>query len=913
MSIRFAQTQFTLNGGEVSTRFEARQEQNKYGAAVARAENWIPMVLGGMRRREGTVFVAETGGEGEEKVLIPFKFSTEQAYMLEFGHEYVRFFKNGAPILVGGIPLEVTTPYPASMLRHIKMSAYQSADVMYIPSDGTLPVYKLRRIATDTFDLIAVNFRSPATVEAELTGTELGGMTMTPGATTGDTITFTASSSVFLAADVGLAINGPDGARAVINTVTDSTHVVADIIDPFTDTSAIPADDWSLRGTPAANLNPSKTKKGGAIKVLADEFAFRQAYVGKYILVYGGLIEVRSVKNSKELYGTILSDMIDRDASDPSETAFWSLEESAWTAEEGYPTAGCFYQERMWLSREQTRWGSNSGDFENFAKGSDDSAGIARTMSDDEINDIRWLKASANGLFSATGGGMYQATASNKGAALTPNDFNEVPITGLGTANIAPVRIEGILLYVQDGGRSFIEQSYNFVDDKFDSPDMFLLASHLTEFNEILAVTYQRRPDSIVWSVRDDGQMLTLTYRRAEQVAGWARQVTDGRFLDVAVIPRPESASDWVWVIVEREIEGVKKKYVEYFEHFNGSTCREWRAAMTDSAVFREPELNESDEIIVTGLAHLEGKTVRVIGDGLLFNDAVVSGGQIVVSPQIPNIEMYEVGLDYVSDGLTLEPVIPAERGGPLMARSWVEIAARFRRTLGMKLNGEAIPFRQAADPMDAQVPLKRGKKFIPSQKCDGEGRISFVQDVPFPAEILNIMGRLQIGDEAIAVLWPEDEPEYVGECREEVAAARGFMSNQCGLVCQLGQYAEAAIGAAFGGVTRSGVAIRTTSGSSRNNYTGLAAIYLSATEEVVLMSFDHQPLTALGTVHATVEHALAYGDLLRIEASTIDPTEYTVKVNGTAVIGPVILSDAVVDPENSCVGTLRIADEVEE
>jgi len=818
MSDRPAYTLHSLNGGELSRRFEARQDQNKYQSGVFKAENWTPLVLGGLKRRDGTIFVAETKYSGQEEtvvagvdqvfagadavvvnegggtsrttVLIPFIFNDEQAYMLEFGDLYVRFFKDGDPILVAGEPYELVTPYPSSMLRHIKMSAYQSADIMYIPSDGTLPMYKLRRIALDpdTFDIFAVNFKTPGSKESELTGVELGNSTLTPGATTGDGVTFTASGSPFLSGDVGMVINGPFGASAIIESFTSSSVVVADIVDPFVDTNPIAPADWSLSGTPSANINPSRARHGGAVTVTADADVFRDAYLGRYILVYGGLIEITRVNGPQKIRGLIRSDLIDRDKINPSETGFWSLEENAWTGEDGYPTAGCFYQERMIVARQQTRWASNTAQFENFAKGNDDSAGFARTLSDDQINDIRWLKASTNGLFSATANGVYQAQASTEGGPLTPNDFNEKPISNLGTANIAPLRVEGTLLYVQESGRSLIEQAFNFIDNKFDSPDLLLRADHLTEFHTLTATAYQQKPDSIMVATRNDGLLLQMVYRRKEDVVGWAPIVTEGTILDVAVIPRPETGHDWVWIVVEREIGGQTLTYIEYFEGFNGDLCREWRAAQTDSAMFTTPTivddlvmaaddflvagedfimLADGDAIGIIGLGHLEGKEVWPIGDGMLFNKALVTNGQITLSPQIGGIASFEVGIPYVSDGLTLEPVIPNEKGGPLMARGWEVAGARVRRTMGLSLNGERIPFRQATDSMDEQIPLKRGKVNVVVQKCDGEGRISFVQDLPFPAEILNIMGRVSIGDEPIPFLIPEEPLPF--DCVEPV------------------------------------------------------------------------------------------------------------------------------------------------
>src|SRR5690242_19892652 len=103
--------QHSLNAGEVSPRMEARQDQNKYLASCERMENFLPITLGGAYRRPGTRFVAECKSVADHplKRLIPFTFSNTQAYVLEFGDEYIRFFKDGAPVLEvsGTNPLEV--------------------------------------------------------------------------------------------------------------------------------------------------------------------------------------------------------------------------------------------------------------------------------------------------------------------------------------------------------------------------------------------------------------------------------------------------------------------------------------------------------------------------------------------------------------------------------------------------------------------------------------------------------------------------------------------------------------------------------------------------------------------------------------------------------------------------------------
>jgi len=82
--------------------------------------------------------------------LVPFHFSTVQAYVIEFGHHYCRFYMDGGQILSGGNPYEITTPYAYSDLFQLKFT--QSADVLYIFHPDYVPK-KLSRTAHTTWTL----------------------------------------------------------------------------------------------------------------------------------------------------------------------------------------------------------------------------------------------------------------------------------------------------------------------------------------------------------------------------------------------------------------------------------------------------------------------------------------------------------------------------------------------------------------------------------------------------------------------------------------------------------------------------------------------------------------------------------------------------------------------------------------
>ena len=92
---------------------------------------------------------------------------------------------------------------------------------------------------------------------------------------------------------------------------------------------------------------------------------------------------------------------------------------------------------------------------------------------------------------------------------------------------------------------------------------MTLLASHITG-NGITQMDYALHPEQILWSVREDGQLLSFTYNREQQVMGWARHIiAQGQVESVAIIPNYTINEDSPWVVVKREINGSTMRTIE--------------------------------------------------------------------------------------------------------------------------------------------------------------------------------------------------------------------------------------------------------------------------------------------------------------------------------------------------------------
>ena len=234
-------TNFTA--GELSPRLDGRNDLAKYSAGCATVENMVIYPHGAAARRPGTQFVASVKTPAAKTRLIPFEFSTEQTYILEFGNQYIRFYRNNGQIESSGSAYEISTPYLTAELFDIKFA--QSADVMYIthPNHQTR---KLSRTGHTSWSLVAVEFTNGPFLDSNITETTLTPASASVGTgvnVTASAVTGINSGSGFLTTDVGRQIRIGDG-YGIITARTSTTVVVVTVTTAFANANA--NSDWSL-------------------------------------------------------------------------------------------------------------------------------------------------------------------------------------------------------------------------------------------------------------------------------------------------------------------------------------------------------------------------------------------------------------------------------------------------------------------------------------------------------------------------------------------------------------------------------------------------------------------------------------------------------------------------------------------
>ena len=223
-------TNFT--GGELSPRLDGRNDLAKYSTGCKTLENMIIYPHGSAARRSGTQYVAEVKDSSKETRLIPFEFSTTQTYILEFGDQYIRFYKDNGQILSGGSAYEISSPYLEAELFDIKFA--QSADVMYICHPNHA-VRKLSRTGHTAWTLTAVDFQNGPFMDHNISTTTLAPSHTAVGSSGNLTLSSTTgvnNDQGWLSTDVGRLVHFKDGHYKITSVTSATVAVATSIVAP---------------------------------------------------------------------------------------------------------------------------------------------------------------------------------------------------------------------------------------------------------------------------------------------------------------------------------------------------------------------------------------------------------------------------------------------------------------------------------------------------------------------------------------------------------------------------------------------------------------------------------------------------------------------------------------------------------
>jgi len=221
----------------------------------------------------------------------------------------------------------------------------------------------------------------------------------------------------------------------------------------------------------------------------------------------------------------------------------------------------------------ETFYGSRAPDddgtprYDDFTVGTDAADAIVFPISsqNNTADRIRWFAGTNKFLAIGTYGGIYKAYGATEGAPISGTDITVQPVDFYGAQNILPVRVGTSLFYVQRGGLVLNRFAYSILDDSYSSEDLNVLSDELTNTG-IKQLTIQQGRLNIIWGVRNDGILLGISSKEQEKIASWHTHYmggTDAKVLSACGEPQPNN-NDNLWIVAERTIDGVTRRYMEY-------------------------------------------------------------------------------------------------------------------------------------------------------------------------------------------------------------------------------------------------------------------------------------------------------------------------------------------------------------
>lgn len=751
-----------FTAGEWTPKLDGRSDLQKYDAACRRLENMRVMPHGGARFRSGFSYVATA--KGGPARLMPFQFSTEQRFFLEWGNLYLRVYS-----VAGALMQEVTSPYPSSVVFSIQHR--QINDVVYLVHPD-YPVQRLSRYADDDWRLEAVDWSFPPMLDENLTET-----TLALSAISGSGVTMTASDDLFQAAHVGSyweLRHLKEAASVTVSLAGSTGEFTSGSIQIEGDWTVVTTERWygtlyverRLAGSStweivrqfkaASDRNVSGSGTQGELatyrlRYVATGNPFGSAvWVGSAPTAY---VKANATLESQEAYvkslvkvtgytdSTHVTVTVLKDAASVNATDIWC--ESAWSPVRGFPRAIGFYEQRLIMggSRHQpnTMWGSVTDDFENFEYDEDDDAAVAYTFAASEQNNIQWIE-SMKKVQAATSAREFTVAAGNTDEPLTPSNIVVRSESANGSAYIQSVLVSDSILYVERQKRKVSEMAYSLESDGYGSVDLTLLADHITG-DAVTQLAYARQPEPLLLCVRSDGVLAVLTYHRAQDVTAWARWITDGAFESVAVVAG--TPGDEIWAIVQRN--GTR-----YIERLSAESDLIADGTWLDCASVISAGGGTISSLTNAALARFNGRAVTASVDGRVFPTLTVTSNTITFPESVPNAGRVVVGLPYVGvmQPMKLDVILSS---GPSQGRKRriSEITARF-------LSSKGGVFGADENTLD-DIPYASGWNDVPEAEFTGDvrcpwngghdkdGNLILIQDKPWPFTLLGFAVKWEV------------------------------------------------------------------------------------------------------------------------------------------------------------------------
>jgi hypothetical protein len=649
-----------------------------YYNAARQARNVTPIVQGGLSRRDGSEYIDEKSSPTIDK-LFSFSFSTEEEYLLGFADSRMYIYKNGDD-------LQTNINGSGNDYLAIPYTAAQIQDIDIVQSADTVII-----VHPDVSPRKIVRTSDTAWAISTL------GLTNIPQFDFDDASSPTPISEI---------------QQIVFSNQNTSDRYRLGLEGLLTE-------DIIFSNNQTTNANSIRE----ALQDLPNTASSGITVVASSITTYNVTFADASAKDWDLITGTPINTQLTTFDVTVTETqAGTSRAEDVWSSTRGWPRSTTFHEGRLYFggsrSRPQALWGSVVNDFFNFDAGkARDDESIDITLDTDQVNAIQSILSNRSLQIFTTGQEFYIPAS-----PITPENIAAIPQTNFGSKNVRPITIDGRTLYIQRTGkaiREFVQSSD--VTNIYNSNSISILASHLVS-NPVNMAAFRGSEEvdaNYAYFVNNDGTILVYNVLGAEGVTGftlWGFEEFSA--IDAAVI------NDQLFGLFSRGSSS-------YIIRFSDDR-------VTDFGVKAAPPAGG----VFTGLDHLNGLTVDIVGDGAYEGQAVVSGGSVTVDDTKTSTE---VGLNFTPIIETMPLNIPLQNGPNFAEPKKINrVTIDYFESLGLIVSNSAgsrariVSKTMGLDSFSNPTP-ETDRKDLWLLGWDNVATVTITQEEPMPMTVLSV------------------------------------------------------------------------------------------------------------------------------------------------------------------------------
>lgn len=429
----------------------------------------------------------------------------------------------------------------------------------------------------------------------------------------------------------------------------------------------------------------------------------------------------------------------------------------------GNPGVPSFFQQRLVLAAPSgapdTFYMSQPGSYFNFniTDPVQASNSITETLVSTTAESIKSIVSSTSGMLVLTDKSSWLVNGGSSGSAVSPTAIVASKQSSRGANDVPPIVANYDVLFVDSKGSAVRDLAYNIYFNVFTGTDISINSSHLFFGYEILQWAWAEAPFYVVWAVRNDGVMLTLTFLKEQEFIGWTHQVTNGTYKSVCAVTESTSDAgnvDAIYTVVTRVVNGFTVQYIERIADrvFPNGVSSAW---CVDAGV----QYSGAPANTFSGAEHLAGLTVTGLADGNVIAPFVMPVSGIFTLPAM--YSTVTVGEGFVCQLQTLAiDVSQPPIQGKLKKIPYVDV--RVNDTLNLQIGATFATLVPMKDTIQGNVSsmltgigaiqqvngLYSGDaRTILDPSYNVFGQYCIQQSLPLPATILGVFPCIEISD----------------------------------------------------------------------------------------------------------------------------------------------------------------------